>query len=67
MWLSLLSAVPKLLSIVDKVMDIITAERLKEAGMKEQQLTNLQKLEELRKAADNARKNRPSGNILEHF
>jgi len=67
MFTAILSAVPKLLSLVNKIMDLITAERLKEAGMKEQQLENLRKLEELRKAADNARKNKPSGNILEHF
>ena len=59
MFTAILSALPKLLSIVSAIMDMITAERLKEAGRNETRLEQYQKLEELRKAADDARKNPP--------
>ena len=60
MFTAILSAVPQLLKFVNAIMDLITMERLKEAGMKEQQLENERKRREVADAADDARKNPPS-------
>ena len=63
----LLAALPKLLSVVLSVMNIITAEKQKQAGINEQVLEQMRRQQEMQKAADDARKNPPPGNILDHF
>lgn len=53
------------LKIVNMILDFITAERLKQIGIDSQRLENEQALNKLHKAADDARKNPPSGNIID--
>ena len=64
---AIIGALSGLMTFVNKVMDFITAERLKQAGINEQRLKNETALNEVQKAADDARKNPPDGNIIDHL